>query len=80
MRAGEVLRRAVVAAGLLVVLPSLLKAGVVGVNVATAQLIESREVKQGLDSAFGEAFAYGVVTQGLSLGLAIGVDPLGVVV
>jgi hypothetical protein len=71
IRVGEVLRRTVVAAGLLAVLPMLLRTATTGTNLATAQLIQSHEVKDGLDSAFGEAFAFGAFTQGLSLGLAI---------
>ena len=71
VHAGEMLRRAVIAAGALAVFPSLLQASTVGVNVLTAQLVQAESVQHGLDSAFGAAFAFGAFTQGLSLGLAI---------
>lgn len=71
MRAGELVRRAVVAAGAMVVLPELLRAGVVATNLGTAALIRSPAVRDGLDAAFGEAFVFGAFTAGLSLGLAV---------
>src|SRR4051794_19248986 len=71
LRAGELLRRAVVAAIALAVFPTLLEVATVGTNLATAQLIRSHAVQQGIDAAFGEAFVFGAFTAGLSLGLAI---------
>lgn len=71
LRAGELLRRAVIAAGALAVLPTVLKAGIVGTNLATAQLVNSSQVQEGLDTAFGGAFAFAAFTKGLSLGLAL---------
>src|SRR5206468_6054988 len=52
IRSGELIRRTIVAAGLLAFLTTVLKTGVVGANVPTAQLIQSHEVRSGLDSAF----------------------------
>lgn len=52
--------------------PTLMTALITGVNVVTAEMIRYPLVRDGLDTAFGEALVVGAITSGVSLGLAAG--------
>lgn len=64
--------RAVLAAGALAVYPTAIAQLVLAVNTVTAAVIRHPAVAGGINTAIGGAFVVGVVTSGLSLGLAAG--------
>ena len=64
--------RAVLAAGALAVYPTAIAQLVLAVNTLTAAVIRHPAVAGGINTAIGGAFVVGVVTSGLSLGLAAG--------
>jgi hypothetical protein len=70
--AGDALKRAAIAAGMLAFYPTLMEALITGVNVLTAEMIRHPLVRDGLDKAFGEALVLATITSGVSLGLAAG--------
>jgi hypothetical protein len=65
-------KRAVVAAGMLVLYPKLLGVGILGINVLTGSLVTSHVVTEGVDKMLGSALVLAVITSGVSLGLAVG--------
>mgnify|MGYP007122132473 FL=1 len=64
--------RTVVAALMLVFYPTVMRLVIYGVNLFTAQAINSHAVHQGLDKALGSAIVMTAVTSGLTLGLSAG--------
>jgi hypothetical protein len=71
-RPAEALRRAAIAAGVLVSYPIVINTVLVGTNTLTAAMIKHPAVTDGLDKAFGEALVASAITSGVSLGLAVG--------
>lgn len=68
----QAVSRAVLAAGALAVYPTLVAQLVLAVNHATAAIVRHPAVTDGINTAIGGAFVIGVVSSGLSLGLAAG--------
>src|SRR5438309_1822453 len=68
----EAVRRVALAAAGLVAYPTAMTQGILAVNQLTAVAIKHPLVIDGLDTALGGALALGVVSSGLTLGLAIG--------
>jgi hypothetical protein len=65
-------RRTVVAAVVLVIYPKLISTAILGVNVATGQMITSRLVADGTDKMLGAALIVGVATGGFGWSLVLG--------
>src|SRR5215210_3949916 len=68
----QAVSRTVMAAGALAAYPTLVAQLVLAVNTATAAIIRHPAVADGINTAIGGAFVLGVVSSGLSLGLAAG--------
>ncbi|HMJ34791.1 MAG TPA: hypothetical protein VK501_12835 [Baekduia sp.] len=70
--ASQVAKRAVAAAGVLVLYPKLVSTFILGLNVLTGSMVTQHLVTDGIDKMLGAALVIGIATSGVGWGLAVG--------